>query len=330
MLPTNGRPVVEWRIHDSAFVDIAEGIESLIQHHFTLPAPSVPVYQAPPEYRPPGLLHASPTPTPMHEASSAYESISASMVSRTSRPLAVDTVVVRLNDRSVLDYFWPDYDLSLISMKHLLAQPLMSAHNRAPRDSFRFSLVKWLTQSQLVWGRITIHEMLGQLSNSFPFLLLQSPIPILLSIQRFIFGRFLSLLYKRVQETAYESFLVQQYYESALIAYERTLRANPFDDMAYRGKGYALYRLGRYDEALEAFASAVDSDPHPDAYAGMSNTLAKVARYDEALVAYERAVKLDLTYATAYSEMADTLEQLGRSEEAQQAHEKAKQYGYEA
>ena len=41
--------------------------------------------------------------------------------------------------------------------------------------------------------------------------------------------------------------------EKALIAYEQAIQLDPDDDRAYIGKGKALYTLGRYLEARDAY-----------------------------------------------------------------------------
>ncbi len=121
---------------------------------------------------------------------------------------------------------------------------------------------------------------------------------------------------------------VRQYYEKALAAYEQALRLNFTDADAYKGKGKALYELGRYNEALQAFERAISLDPKPVTYVRKGDVLYKLGRYNDSLIAYQQALRLDSTFAVAYNNMGNTLEQIGRRLEAQQAYETAKELGY--
>jgi hypothetical protein len=331
VLPKDGRPITIWQNQDSAFVDVAIGIEDLIQHHFRLPVQLVPVHQAFPECQSPSLCHPSPTLVPMTQDLSIYNSSSVERVSNS-------------NLRSVMQ-FSRDRLRSLVRLHvlgggHVLPQPL------------------------IVWGLMGSYNLVSTIIGFS-----RPPRPVMLSvpIQSILFNHLLFFLFREVERIKY---LVEQAGKQGIFtilecfklfvpgsAYQ-TFLERQYDERAYRGdalcrfyqlvfsgtnptgalavaadlvsapeKDYLFERklvLGR-----EAFTRAIDYDPSPATYVSLGNTLAKLARYDEALVAYKWAVELDPTFATAYSDMADTLEQLGRNEEAQQAREKAKQYGYE-
>ncbi len=132
----------------------------------------------------------------------------------------------------------------------------------------------------------------------------------------------------REDEELLEAERVRQYYEKALAAYEQALRLNFTDADAYKGKGKALYELGRYNEALQAFERAISLDPKPVTYVRKGDVLYKLGRYNDSLIAYQQALRLDSTFAVAYNNMGNTLEQIGRRLEAQQAYETAKELGY--
>ena len=93
--------------------------------------------------------------------------------------------------------------------------------------------------------------------------------------------------------------------------------------------GNALYALGHYDQALDAFMRAIDSDVTPAAYAGLGGVFTKLKRYSEAVAAYEKAIELDPTVTLNYDDFMRSLRALGRKEEAEQVHARVKQLGYE-
>jgi tetratricopeptide (TPR) repeat protein len=121
----------------------------------------------------------------------------------------------------------------------------------------------------------------------------------------------------------------RRYYEEAIEAYRRALSRNPSDGDAHRGMGNALYALGHYDQALDAFAQAINCDTTPAAYAGLGDVFARLRRYSEAVAAYERAIELDPTVTLNYDDFIRSLRALGRKDEAEQVHARAKQLGYE-
>lgn len=80
-------------------------------------------------------------------------------------------------------------------------------------------------------------------------------------------------------------------------------------------------------EALATFEQAVALAPHPATYVSMGTILAKLGRFEEAVQAYEQALAVDTTYASAYTGLFEALSHLGRTQEAEQAKAAAKQLG---
>jgi tetratricopeptide (TPR) repeat protein len=91
----------------------------------------------------------------------------------------------------------------------------------------------------------------------------------------------------------------------------------------------ALYALGYYDQALDAFKRAIDCDSTPAAYAGLGNVFVRLKRYSEAVTAYEKAIELDPTVTLNHGDLIQALQALGRKEDAEQVHARAKQLGYD-
>jgi len=85
-------------------------------------------------------------------------------------------------------------------------------------------------------------------------------------------------------------------YQSALRRYERTLKDHPDWEAAHFGRGAALYKTDRLDEALLEFEKAV-SIKNPQQKAGVfyniGNTLFKSGRIAESLQFYKKALELN-------------------------------------
>ena len=96
--------------------------------------------------------------------------------------------------------------------------------------------------------------------------------------------------------------------EQAIAVSDRVLVLDPDNAEALVWRGYALFRLERFDEALEVMARAVDvggDDPFPSyTYAA---ALQALQRPDEALVRFQRAVQLEPKFGIAWLGLGWTL-----------------------
>jgi serine/threonine protein kinase/Tfp pilus assembly protein PilF len=304
MFPTNGKPVVNWRNRDSAFVDIALGIERIVQERLapvrTPPFSSEQPYQPSlplPRIQPPSLstLPCAPAPHP-------------SPIRGSSRSLIlVGLSLLGLLSAGVLLVSHPNFIPfvggivgSLVFLAGLLLAlraPLKRAQSRAVRRREQEQ-----AQRQLEAARRREQEEARRREEEAR---------------------------RREREEARRSEQERAYYEEALAAYEQALRQNNADAIAYRGKGEALFGLERFDEALIAFEQAVVLTPLPTAYVSLGNVLSKLKRSSEAIAAYEQAIESDPEFVPAYYGMGGALEQLGRTQEAGLIRERAKQLGYE-
>jgi tetratricopeptide (TPR) repeat protein len=103
----------------------------------------------------------------------------------------------------------------------------------------------------------------------------------------------------------------------------------PDDASLYRCKGYALYHLRAYEDALAAFEQAILLNPEEiPALLGMSLVLFEQGRFEEALGYCERSLLLDATCAAAYDQKGRIFRVIGKAKEANQAFERAKQLGF--
>jgi predicted O-linked N-acetylglucosamine transferase (SPINDLY family) len=74
---------------------------------------------------------------------------------------------------------------------------------------------------------------------------------------------------------------------------------------AHRGLAFALWNAGRFDDALAAFAAAIEADPAlAGAYHNYAVALNDLNRLDEALPHYRKAIELEPDYADAHHGLA--------------------------
>ncbi len=131
------------------------------------------------------------------------------------------------------------------------------------------------------------------------------------------------------REDARGRLLKRRYYEMSVEVYQTALMRDPFDGLALRSLGNALYGLERYDEAQGLLLQAIQYDPTSATYASLGNALSALQDYDEAALAYTKALELDPTAALTYHNLARTLALLGRTQEAQQVQAKLKLLDYD-
>jgi serine/threonine protein kinase/Flp pilus assembly protein TadD len=308
-LPTNGKPVANWRNRDSAFVDIALGIERVVQKRLASASP-VPSAEIVLPARIPTGFPGTPLPpiviAPSGPIATGFPGAplpsppSLVVPSRSRRGLIlVGLSLLGLFSAGILLVQHPNFIpfVGVIVGSLILFAGIISAIRalvkRAQSRASRRQEQEEPQRRQLEEGRRQEQEEARL----------------------------------RELEEARRSEQERAYYEKALAAYEHALRQNNADATAYRGKGNALVGLERYDEALTAFEQAGVLTPLPTAYVSMGNVLVTLGRCDEAVAAYEQALALDAMYASAYAGMSKALLQLGRTQEAEQAHEQAKQLG---
>lgn len=88
-------------------------------------------------------------------------------------------------------------------------------------------------------------------------------------------------------------------------------------------KGNTLYQLQRYEEALQAYETSLDTNPNnPNAWQGKGDTLQALKRYQDALEAYDEAIQIDPNSWQTWMRRAEILEKLGRDTEAINSYEK--------
>jgi uncharacterized protein (TIGR02466 family) len=113
-------------------------------------------------------------------------------------------------------------------------------------------------------------------------------------------------------------------FAGAVLACDQLLSANPGEPEAWHIKAMCLGRLGRVDEAVAAFQSALAVHPRPAAVnANLANTLVRAGRHDDSIGPYRAAVAQEPNFGEAWFGLGSALNTLGRFEEAEEALNRA-------
>jgi tetratricopeptide (TPR) repeat protein len=228
MLPTNGKPVIQWRDRDSAFVDIAYAIERVAQKY--LPSeqtiPSLPTEQAP-------YIDEQATPIPSGRHAKSLVPPPPPMAAQPSRArgrrlslllLGVVVLFACILLSSLLFYFF-DFTLGA----HLSTSATPSATSIASPTPSATSIASPTPTPNFSYTPTPI-IILG-------LLLLVSVIAALIAI--WVIRRKIG---QRRAQGAFEEARKRGYYEEAIEAYRRALSLNPLDADALRGMGNGTLR----------------------------------------------------------------------------------------
>ncbi|MCP4590557.1 MAG: tetratricopeptide repeat protein, partial [bacterium] len=115
-------------------------------------------------------------------------------------------------------------------------------------------------------------------------------------------------------------------YRSALAIWTDTVQKRPRNDVAHSKLGNALYALGRVEEAVHHYRTAVLlQDDRIESHYNLANGLVELEELDEAFEHYEHALRLRPDYAEAHNNYGRALALQGRYEEAARHLDKALQ-----
>ncbi len=113
-------------------------------------------------------------------------------------------------------------------------------------------------------------------------------------------------------------------YEKALELCIVQVAENPSSAEVHAKTGLALAGLGRHEEALAAYANAIELEPdRAVTHLGRAQALAKMGRAEEALAAYGRTIELAPSLAEAHLRLGRLLARMGRHGEALAACDRA-------
>jgi serine/threonine protein kinase len=114
--------------------------------------------------------------------------------------------------------------------------------------------------------------------------------------------------------------------EAAIAQFQNLTAIQPNSAPAWKGRGDALFSLGRYSGALEAYNKAISLQPNDiKSVINKGKVLYQLgkARYPEALNAYDNALKIDPNSAEAWSGKGLVYIGLGQNEKAYASFDKA-------
>ncbi len=113
-------------------------------------------------------------------------------------------------------------------------------------------------------------------------------------------------------------------FEEALAAYDTAIGLQADYAEAHAGRADALRDLGRFDEAIAAYTTVIGIVPdHVVAHNNLGNALRHAGRHEESLAAYDRAISCKPDYAEAHSNRGTVLADLRRFEAALAAYDQA-------
>ena len=113
-------------------------------------------------------------------------------------------------------------------------------------------------------------------------------------------------------------------YNKALASWDKVLKIDPDNYVAWSNRGLVLLQLERYEQAVESFDKVVELKP--DNYRTWNTRgmmLMALGRYEEALANFEQAIALNLDSYEAWQNRGVALEKLQRYEEALASFEQA-------
>jgi len=133
----------------------------------------------------------------------------------------------------------------------------------------------------------------------------------------------LSLKIDSKQDSVYTSlgniYYSEQRYSEAESAYKSAARINPASTLAPYSLGQIYLNTDRYAEAETQFKKVQRMTPNDgNVYFALGQTYNKTGRYDEAVTQLEQAVTLKKDFAYAYSELGTAYLQLGNRDKAQE------------
>lgn len=125
--------------------------------------------------------------------------------------------------------------------------------------------------------------------------------------------------------------LMHERISESITSSEYAIAINPEDDEALQNKANALFRLGKYEDALEYYKRFTNLCPeNHSGYILQGNTLINLSRYEEAISAYKtaekKAAKNESDFVEIYQELALTLSTTGKKDEALKYVDKAENH----
>src|SRR3989338_7098103 len=113
-------------------------------------------------------------------------------------------------------------------------------------------------------------------------------------------------------------------YDDAIEAYTSAIALDPNYAAAYNNRGVAYKNKGQNDRAIEDYNKAIALDPnYAAAYNNRGNAYANKGQYDRAIEDYNKAIALDPNYAKAYNNRGGAYDNKGQNDRAIEDYNKA-------
>ncbi len=113
------------------------------------------------------------------------------------------------------------------------------------------------------------------------------------------------------------SLRIAERFDEAIDAYHTAIELDPKNVPARQGLGFTLYRQGNLNEALAEYHTAIEIDPkYAKLHSDLGFILSEQGKLEEAIDAYEKAIELDPKFSGALESLAAVLEKQNKLDEA--------------
>jgi tetratricopeptide (TPR) repeat protein len=114
------------------------------------------------------------------------------------------------------------------------------------------------------------------------------------------------------------------YWNNSTTLFSHAIEVTQNNYIAYNNLGVTYYKLGRYQEAIEACKQAIIIKPdYAEAYCNLGVAYGNLGRYQDEIEAYKQAIRIKPDYARAHYNLGVTYYNLGRYQEAIEAYKQA-------
>jgi len=113
-------------------------------------------------------------------------------------------------------------------------------------------------------------------------------------------------------------------YDAVFASWDKIVKIKSDNAEAWLKRGYALYKLGRLEEAIESYNEALHIDlNYTEAWYSKGFALEHLGRLEEAIESYDEALDFDPDYAKAWYSLGNVLQSLGKLEDAFESYDQA-------